>query len=134
MLFLLLLPRNVCVAILRAYRATISPLYGDVCRYYPSCSRYTLKAIQLHGVVRGVWLGARRILRCNPWAAGGIDDVPDSHHHRYVVTPFGFVTPRPAHESTATARPLLSPTLHSHAGIADTVGAHTLRAHVHGKG
>ena len=45
--FILLVPRNVCVAILTAYRAVISPLYGDVCRYYPSCSHYTLQAIQV---------------------------------------------------------------------------------------
>jgi putative membrane protein insertion efficiency factor len=96
--FILLVPRNTCVLILRAYRAVISPLYGDVCRYYPSCSRYTLEAIQEHGVIKGVALGAWRILRCHPWAAGGVDDVPHNHHShtgrpRYVVTNFGFVVP-----------------------------------------
>ncbi len=90
--FALLLPRNICVAILIAYRAVISPLYGDVCRYYPSCSHYTLQAIQQHGVLRGVWLGTRRIGRCHPWAAGGVDDVPRSSHERYAVSRFGFVT------------------------------------------
>lgn len=91
--FLWLLPRNVCVAILRGYRAVISPLYGDVCRYYPSCSAYTMGAIQQHGVIKGIVLGAWRILRCNPWAKGGIDDVPDSRHHHdhYHLTRFGFV-------------------------------------------
>jgi uncharacterized protein len=90
--FLVLLPRNVCVVILRAYRAVISPLYGQVCRYYPSCSAYALEAIQRHGVVRGIWLGSRRIARCHPWAAGGVDDVPghfDPPRHR--ITRFGFV-------------------------------------------
>lgn len=91
--FLILLPRNVCVVLLRSYRAMISPLYGDVCRYYPSCSHYALNAIQTHGVVKGVWLGTRRIARCHPWAAGGIDDVPDNPKHKYGVTRFGFVTP-----------------------------------------
>jgi len=86
------LPRNACVAILRVYRAVISPLYGDVCRYYPSCSGYALEAIQQHGVVKGVALGTWRILRCHPWARGGIDDVPAPHHHHH-VTRFGFVTP-----------------------------------------
>lgn len=94
--FLVLLPRNVCVAILRAYRATISPLYGDVCRYYPSCSQYALTAIQKHGAVKGIALGVWRIARCHPWAAGGIDDVAEAHHHRYSLTTRGFVTPRPA--------------------------------------
>lgn len=77
-----LLPRNACVLVLDAYRAVISPIYGDVCRYYPSCSRYALTAIQEHGVLRGVWLGGRRLARCHPWARGGIDDVPthpDTH-------------------------------------------------------
>jgi putative membrane protein insertion efficiency factor len=89
--FAMLLPRNVCVIILRVYRAVISPLYGDVCRYYPSCSHYTLQAIQEHGVVRGVWLGSRRIVRCHPWAEGGIDDIPARRHDRYQITRFGFV-------------------------------------------
>ena len=89
--FVWLLPRNLCVLVLRLYRAVISPLYGDVCRYYPSCSSYTLQAIQHHGVVRGVWLGTRRIARCHPWAAGGIDDIPQRPTERYSVTDFGFV-------------------------------------------
>ncbi|MFK3668666.1 membrane protein insertion efficiency factor YidD [Leifsonia aquatica] len=87
----LLVPRNVAVLILRAYRAVISPLYGDVCRYYPSCSAYALQAIQQHGVVVGSVLGVRRIIRCHPWAAGGVDDVPVKKSQRYRVTPFGFV-------------------------------------------
>lgn len=90
--FLWLAPRNFCVLVLRGYRAAISPLYGDVCRYYPSCSHYTLQAFQQHGVVKGTWLGARRILRCHPWAAGGIDDVPPNAQERYRITDFGFVT------------------------------------------
>lgn len=90
--FLLLLPRNVCIAILRVYRFVISPLYGDVCRYYPSCSHYALQAIQQHGVVKGVWLGSLRIGRCHPWAAGGVDDVPANSRKKYAVTTFGFVT------------------------------------------
>lgn len=89
--FLILLPRNLCVAIFTAYRAVVSPLYGDVCRYYPSCSHYALQAIQQHGVVRGVWLGSRRIARCHPWAEGGIDDVPGRSDERYAVTRLGFV-------------------------------------------
>jgi hypothetical protein len=89
--FVLLVPRNVCVVLLRGYRAAISPLYGDVCRYYPSCSRYTLEAVQEYGVIRGVALGAWRILRCHPWAKGGVDDVPHRHTHGFAETSFGFV-------------------------------------------
>lgn len=88
---LLLLPRNVGIGILSVYRAVISPLYGDVCRYYPSCSRYALEAIQQHGMIRGVWLGSRRLARCHPWAEGGVDDVPPCEHGRPVVGRFGFV-------------------------------------------
>ena len=88
-----LLSRNICVAILVAYRAVVSPLYGDVCRYYPSCSSYALQAIQQHGAVRGIWLGARRILRCHPWAAGGVDDIPEPRV-RLATTRAGFVLAR----------------------------------------
>jgi putative membrane protein insertion efficiency factor len=91
LLFVLLLPRNICVAILSAYRSVVSPLYGDVCRYYPSCSHFTLQAIQRSGVIRGIWMGSRRIARCHPWAEGGIDDVPSSLRQRYELTRFGFV-------------------------------------------
>jgi len=87
----LLAPRNLAVLILRGYRAAISPLYGDVCRYYPSCSSYALQAIQEYGLVVGTVLGIRRIARCHPWAAGGVDDVPLKKKRRYRVTPFGFV-------------------------------------------
>ncbi|WP_313959378.1 membrane protein insertion efficiency factor YidD [Agrococcus jejuensis] len=87
----MLIPRNVCVAILVAYRTIVSPLYGDVCRYYPSCSSYTLQAIQQHGAVRGIWMGARRILRCHPWAAGGVDDIPVPRR-AMALTRLGFVT------------------------------------------
>ena len=91
--FFWLLPRNVCVLILRGYRAAISPLYGDVCRYYPSCSGYALGAIQQHGVVKGIALGTWRIARCHPWARGGVDDVPARRIPRYSITDFGFVIP-----------------------------------------
>ncbi|WP_368497894.1 membrane protein insertion efficiency factor YidD [Herbiconiux sp. A18JL235] len=90
---LLLLPRNLAVLVLRGYRAVISPLYGDVCRYYPSCSSYTLQAIQQRGLVVGSALGVYRIARCHPWAKGGVDDVPPLRRLRYRLTPFGFVVP-----------------------------------------
>lgn len=62
--------------LLRAYRALISPLYGQVCRYHPSCSAYALEAVTVHGSIRGSWLAIRRLGRCHPWAAGGYDPVP----------------------------------------------------------
>lgn len=93
LLWLWLVPRNVAVLILRGYRVAISPLYGDVCRYYPSCSHYALQAIQTHGLLRGIGLGSVRIARCHPWAAGGVDDVPAARRERYRLTSFGFVVP-----------------------------------------
>ncbi|WP_081882549.1 membrane protein insertion efficiency factor YidD [Cryobacterium sp. MLB-32] len=92
----LLIPRNLGVVLLRVYRAVISPLYGDVCRYYPSCSAYALGAIQEHGLTIGSALAARRLARCHPWAEGGIDDVPLKRKRRYSVTSFGFVV-SPSH-------------------------------------
>ncbi|HXH81004.1 membrane protein insertion efficiency factor YidD [Nocardioides sp.] len=64
------------IVFLRAYRALISPLYGQVCRYHPSCSAYALEAVTEYGAVRGSWLSARRLGRCHPWSAGGYDPVP----------------------------------------------------------
>lgn len=87
------LPRNLVLGFLTGYRAVISPLYGDVCRYYPSCSAYAVSAVQQHGAVWGAVLSAWRVLRCNPWSAGGVDDVRPHAHFRYDLTPNGFVVP-----------------------------------------
>ncbi|MBS7812116.1 membrane protein insertion efficiency factor YidD [Roseococcus pinisoli] len=61
-----------------AYQWTLRPLIGCNCRFYPSCSDYALEALTAHGALRGSWLSTRRILRCNPWHAGGYDPVPPS--------------------------------------------------------
>lgn len=68
--------RYVLIGLLKAYRAVISPLYGDVCKFYPTCSAYALDAVRLHGSVRGSWLAIRRLVRCHPWSLGGYDPVP----------------------------------------------------------
>ncbi|WP_104089984.1 membrane protein insertion efficiency factor YidD [Cryobacterium sp. N19] len=93
---IILIPRNVGVVILGVYRAVISPLYGDVCRFYPSCSAYALGAVQEHGLAWGSALTARRLSHCHPWSEGGIDDVPLKSKRRYRVTKFGFVV-APSH-------------------------------------
>ncbi|HEY5979038.1 MAG TPA: membrane protein insertion efficiency factor YidD [Microlunatus sp.] len=68
--------KYVLIGFLKLYRLVISPLYGNVCRYYPSCSAYALRAVEVHGAVKGSYLAARRLLRCHPWTAGGYDPVP----------------------------------------------------------
>src|SRR5450631_1245228 len=69
--------RQLWMWIIRAYQLAISPMLGPRCRFYPSCSCYAHTAIERHGVLRGTWLGLRRILRCHPFAEGGYDPVPD---------------------------------------------------------
>lgn len=61
---------------IRFYQRVISPWTASSCRYYPSCSQYALVAIERHGVLRGGWLALRRLGRCHPWTAGGVDHVP----------------------------------------------------------
>jgi len=70
------LPARGVIALIRVYQATISKLLGSRCRFHPSCSQYTLEAISKHGIVRGGWLGIRRIGRCHPFHDGGFDPVP----------------------------------------------------------
>lgn len=60
----------------RAYKITLSPLFGDACRFTPYCSDYALEAIEKYGIVRGLWLALKRISRCHPFHNGGEDPVP----------------------------------------------------------
>jgi len=66
----------VLVAAIRIYQKTLSRALPPSCRFYPSCSQYTLAAIVKYGALKGAWLGARRILRCHPFHPGGYDPVP----------------------------------------------------------
>jgi uncharacterized protein len=68
-------PRRLVLIPLRLYQRLISPLFGQRCRYYPSCSEYAAQAIERFGILRGLVLAAWRLLRCNPWSRGGFDPV-----------------------------------------------------------
>jgi putative membrane protein insertion efficiency factor len=87
-----LIPRNLLIVPIVLWRKLISPLYGNVCRYYPSCSTYGLAAVQRFGIVRGVPMTVWRIARCNPWSKGGVDDVQQGPDWIQVGR-LGFVSP-----------------------------------------
>ncbi|SDT42829.1 hypothetical protein SAMN04488543_4335 [Friedmanniella luteola] len=108
------------IGLLKVYRLVISPLYGDVCRYHPSCSAYALRAVGVHGAVKGSWLAGRRLLRCHPWASGGYDPVPG--------------TPEFAEEEREQARAagtLGAGALHEHPGPHHARAGHDPQAHDH---
>jgi len=87
--------KYVLIALLKAYRFAISPLYGQVCRYHPSCSAYALEAVTVHGSIKGSWLAMHRVARCNPWSRGGYDPVPPAKGTDKTSRP-----PRPGHVNT----------------------------------
>jgi putative membrane protein insertion efficiency factor len=70
------------MAVLSAYKRWISPLLPPACRFQPTCSEYMREAIFVHGLPRGLWLGARRLARCHPWNPGGNDPVPTRREGR----------------------------------------------------
>ncbi|MFD2601374.1 membrane protein insertion efficiency factor YidD [Flavobacterium suzhouense] len=72
------------IALVRFYQIAISPVLPAACRYSPTCSQYTIEALQLHGLIKGSWLSIKRILSCNPWGGSGYDPVPEKkcrHKH-----------------------------------------------------
>ena len=64
------------IGLVRLYQVALSPWFGMNCRYQPTCSSYAIEALQVHGVLKGSWLAAKRIGRCHPWGASGYDPVP----------------------------------------------------------
>ena len=69
------------VALIKSYQLAISPWLGKNCRYEPTCSHYTVEALQVHGIFKGSWLSIKRILSCHPWGGEGYDPVPPKHEH-----------------------------------------------------
>jgi putative membrane protein insertion efficiency factor len=75
---LIALPSLLLVGIIRLYQRMVSPFLGSNCRFHPSCSNYCIEALREHGMVRGLWLGMKRISKCHPFHSGGYDPVPPS--------------------------------------------------------
>ncbi|REH84972.1 membrane protein insertion efficiency factor YidD [Staphylococcus felis] len=74
--------KTVLIGLIRIYQRFISPLTPPSCRFYPTCSNYTLEAIRVHGAIKGTWLGVKRILKCHPFHKGGFDPVPIKKENR----------------------------------------------------
>ncbi len=68
--------RTIVIFIIRFYQYAISPYIAPSCRYTPTCSHYSIEAVERFGIFKGLWLAVRRILRCHPWHSGGYDPVP----------------------------------------------------------
>ena len=79
----------ILIAPIKLYQWTISPLLGDVCRYHPSCSKYAVGVLKVHGPFKGLFLTAYRLVRCTPFTRGGLDPVPERGHWRPTILPNG---------------------------------------------
>jgi len=73
--------KRLAILLIRGYQA-VSGCFPARCRFYPTCSDYTIEAVQMHGIVTGLWLSFRRICRCHPWNPGGVDPVPDRKNRK----------------------------------------------------
>ncbi len=90
------LPQQVLMGLVKAYRLLLSPWLGSSCRFEPTCSAYSLKALEQHGVIAGTTLTVYRLVRCQPWCQGGHDPVPQTSpfsSFTRLITPVTNTTP-----------------------------------------
>ncbi len=69
--------KKLLLLLIKGYQILLSPMLPKCCRFYPSCSQYTLEAVERFGVAKGLWLGVKRLLKCHPFHPGGYDPVPE---------------------------------------------------------
>ena len=74
--FIIKLPANFLILLIKIYQYTLSPFIGRNCRYTPTCSNYGIEAIRKYGAIKGGWLTIKRVASCNPWGGSGYDPVP----------------------------------------------------------
>ncbi len=86
MKFVTALPQTLLIGMVKGYRLLLSPVLGSACRFEPTCSAYSLKALQQHGAAGGSYLTLHRLARCHPWCDGGTDPVPATLFTRLVTT------------------------------------------------
>ncbi len=82
------LPQRFLVGIVKAYRLFLSPWLGSACRFEPTCSIYSIQALETHGAAKGSYLTLKRLGRCHPWCEGGVDPVPDKSTHFSLFSKF----------------------------------------------
>jgi len=96
--------KKILIAVIRGYRFILSPWVGNACRYWPTCSEYSMQAIESHGALRGCWMMLIRLARCHPYSAGGVDPVPLQFswrcwcHSEDVAPPLSLTSIRSGHE------------------------------------
>lgn len=85
------------LGLIKGYQLAISPMLGQRCRFYPSCSAYAIDSLQTHGPLKGLVLAVRRVFRCHPWQLGGLDPVPPKGAWRPDINPDGTPRAHPGH-------------------------------------